>query len=73
MVAILKVLPVAKGLPPEAELYQLMLPEPVANNDNEPAPQREAPVAEGAEGILLMAAVTGTLVLGHPAVLTTSA
>jgi hypothetical protein len=67
------VLPVASGLPPEAELYQLMLPEPVADNDKDPAPQRDAPAAEGAEGILLMAAVTGTRVLEHPAVLTTSA
>jgi hypothetical protein len=73
MELILYVVPVVKILPPELELYQFIVPNPVADSDNAPVPQRDAPVANGAEFELLIIANTETRKLAHPAALVASA
>ena len=54
------VFPLSKAEPPEAAAYQSMVsPAPaVAKSVSVPAPQREAPVPLGAEGLLFIDAVT---------------
>ena len=66
-------MPVAIAAPPEMELYQLMFPNPVAESDKAPAPQREAPADIGAGLVLLITAYTETRGLMQPAKLVASA
>ena len=71
MEGVVKLLPVPRGLPPLATLYQVNTPpeQPVALSGTVPGPQRDASVPTGTAGTEFTVAITSILGPSHPVAL----
>ncbi len=62
---VLKVAPVSSKVPPEAELYQLILVPEVPLRETLPDPHRDPSCTSGTGGVVVIIAWTGIRILGQ--------